>query len=242
MRTLTITLDLQLPAWEIPNLRAAIAERVGYEYELFHMHNNNPEEGWDYHTHYPLIQFCINRDFVEITGIEAGAEALQSLLLPKLTEDWVINNRKVQIPGYNVTHGKVKVPLDDEVHSFRLYQWQAMNQKRYRHWDAARDNEEEQLKILSEVLTGHFRSFAEGINYPHSKEDIIGKVTKIFNRKKVKWHGVSLMTFDIEAESYLKVPYGIGIGRLSAYGFGRTGKVRMERNRKISKVQVVQNK
>lgn len=56
MRSLTITLNLRMPAWEIPNLRAAIAERVGKEYELFHMHNNNPEENWDYHTHYPLMR------------------------------------------------------------------------------------------------------------------------------------------------------------------------------------------
>jgi len=214
-----------MPAWEIPKLRAAIAERVGQEYELFHMHNNNPEENWSYHTHYPLIQWSMHHGAVRITGLNAGAEALRCILLPELTSEWEIKGQKVMIPGYQVRHGKVNLTLGEEVRSFRLYQWQALNKENYLKWDACRDNEAAQLEVLSQALTGHLRCFAQGMGLSYYKA-IEARVTQTLNRKKITWHGTPLMTFDVVAESTFNVPYGIGLGRLVAYGFGRTGKVR----------------
>lgn len=227
-----------MPAWEIPNLRAAIADRVGHEYELFHMHNNNPEEDWGCHTHYPLIQYSMFHNNVQITGLNAGAEALQCILLPKLTPEWTIKNQQVFIPRYEVRHAKVDLTLGEEKRPFRLYQWQALNKENYAKWDACRENEAAQLDILSRALTGQLRAFAEGMGLPYYKA-IEARVTKTLNRKKVTWHGTSLMTFDVLAESTFKVPFHIGIGRLVAYGFGRTGKVRVSNNTTDTSTRVV---
>lgn len=241
MRSLTITLDLQMPAWEIPKLRAAVAERVGKEYELFHMHNNNPDDNWEYRTHYPLIQYSMYHGRVQITGLNAGAEALQCILLPKLSADWTINGQQVIIPAYQVRHGKVELTLGEQSRPFRLYQWQALNQENYKKWDACRDDETAQLDLLSRALTGHLRSFAEGMGLSYYKA-IEAKVTGTLNRKKVKWHGTSLMTFDVQAESNFKVPYGIGLGRLVAYGFGRTGKIGAAEAQQLSSATQVSTK
>jgi hypothetical protein len=224
MHTLTLTLDLQLPAWHLSKLRAAIAERVGHEYELFHMHNNDPASEGEYHRHYPLIQYSLNRGYVQIIGINAGAEALQHVLLPKLTADWTINNQPVRIPGYQVRHREVELTLSEKTRSFRLFDWQGLNKKNYLLWDACRDDEEAQLQILSRALTGQLRAFAEGMGLPFYKA-VEAKVTSVARQKRRRWHQTNLLTLDVEAESNLKIPPGIGLGRLTAYGFGRVAPV-----------------
>ncbi len=231
MHTLTITLDLQLPAWHLSKLRAAVAERVGLEHEIFHMHNNDPDAPTDLHRQYPLIQYSLYRGYVQITGINAGAEAVQHLLLPKLTSNWTINDQAVHIPGYQVRHREVELTLSEKTRSFRLFDWQGLNKKNYLLWDACREDEEAQLHILSRALTGQLRAFAEGMGLPFYKA-VEGKVTKVHRQKRRRWHHTNLLTFEVEAKSNLKIPPGIGLGRLTAYGFGRVGKAYVQKSSK----------
>lgn len=219
MHLLTLTLDLPLQPWQITNLRAAVVERVGKEHELFHMHNNDPKAEGHFHRHYPLVQYSIQEGRAQILGINEGAEAIRYALLPKMTPQWTIAGQSFRIRNFHVHQEEVELVLGEKPHVFGLYRWMGLHKNNYQLWREAREEPDTRRIILNRALTGHLRALAEGIGLPHYKA-VTGKVREVLNCKKVSWHGVPLTTFHVIAESNLKAPDRLCLGRLGAYGFG----------------------
>ena len=196
-------------------LRAAIAERVGFEHELFHQHDNR--QG-GYHWNYPLIQYSVRRGEIQIIGINQGAKALKEQLLPRLGTSLILMGEKLNIPACTFRERKAKVALSPQRKICGLRNWLALNQTNYRAWQKCVDREERAV-ILNRALTGHLRLLAKGLGVKEL-DHIHGKVVQINQRKRVYWKNVPMIQFQALVQTNLDYPREINLGRLAAYGYG----------------------
>lgn len=219
MRILTLTLDMPLHPGDIAGFRAAISELVGSEADLFHQHVPQAEEAGGLRWEYPLIQYAVCRGRAMITGMEAGADALRQRLLPVLGDTLTFAGQPHHISGFSVQERQEALQVREEMQPFTLQGWLALNDTNYALWKSV---EEPALRmgVLSSALTGHLRAFAQRVGFSEYKE-IEARIEAVDNQKKVRWHGVDLLRFDVQAVSNLLPPEGIGIGRAAAFGFGQ---------------------
>ena len=74
LHVLSVLFDTLIAHQEIPVFRGAMAEKVGFEHEWFHNHNNS-EDGSDFHYRYPLIQYKRRGHQPELLAIGQGVDA-----------------------------------------------------------------------------------------------------------------------------------------------------------------------
>ena len=153
-------------------------------------------------------------------GFAAGAEALLQHLLPKLPSSLVLGGQEHPLGNCDVKIQEVELRLDDSPHSFGVCGWLALNTKNYASWKHHTDDQL-RLNLLDQALTGHLRSMAERLGMPDFKQ-ITGRVQRVDNQKRIRWHGAELVRFDVLAETNLHFPWGIGLGRVAAFGFGES--------------------
>jgi len=218
MRILTLTLNIPLHPGEIPAFRGCIAELVGRKQELFHNHDNATNGQQHYHWGYPLVQYAVRRGKATIIGIGPGADALQQVLLPKLPGQLEIAGRThwltdVQMKG----HGHQWLLLE-EPQQYGLYGWLALNHDNYRDWKATTLPEARRM-VLERALTVHLRVIAKAAEVAEL-EQVLGNIIQVDNQKRVQCLGTQFVRFHALISSTLTLPYGIGIGRAAAFGFG----------------------
>lgn len=218
MRILTLTLNLPLHSGDIPGFRAAIAELVGLEHELFHGHNNDPEVLYQHNRAYPLIQYAARRGRATLIGLGEGADALRQILLPRLPGELHFAGQTRPINGMNMQERSVELQVLEQPQTFGLYGWLALNAENYAEWKA-KATDTERIPLLNRALSGHLRALAERFEVPDYKS-IQGTILRIDNQKKVRWHGTELVRFHVLAQANLSIPYGAGLGRAAAFGFG----------------------
>lgn len=221
MKTLKIVqlqLNLPLHPGNIPGFRAAIAELVGLEHELFHGHNNAEEASYQHHRAYPLIQYASRRGRATLIGLGEGADALRQQLLPHLPSALHFVGQSHPILGMNMQERSVELQVLEQPQTFGLYGWLALNAENYAEWKA-KPTDDERVTLLNRALSGHLRALAERFEVSDYKS-IQGTVLRIDNQKRVRWHGTELVRFHVLAQSNLAIPYGAGLGRAAAFGFG----------------------
>lgn len=232
MRLLTLTLDLPLHPGNLIGFRACLVELIGREHSLFHNHINDPEEHsskWNWG--YPLIQYGIRKGKAAITGIDVGAKAIEEVLVPCLRPDLHFAGRTHTMNGFRIEKEEAELQLASIPQLFAVIDWLALNQENYTRWKQE-DSPCKRLDILSQALTGHLRAVANQLGFLQ-KDQIIGRILCVNNQKKIKWHGVELVRFNVFAECNLSFPIGIGLGRGVAFGFGETLSLNAYHNLKI---------
>jgi len=216
MRILTITLNIPLHPGLIPNFRSCIIELVGREHQLFHNHDGEHH----YHYGYPLVQYAVRRGYACLIGLGAGADALQQILLPRLSGS-------LEIAGQTHHLTLNDLHMDDQQHAWKvldnprqygLFGWLALNADNYKKWKSTTLTEARK-EILNQALTGHLRVAAEAAGITE-KETVIGQVLQIDNQKRVHFHHTQMVRFHVMITSSLLLPTGPGIGRSAAFGFG----------------------
>lgn len=220
MRLLTLQFQLPLHPARIPQFRGAIAQLVGLDEELFHQHANGWEETDPYHRDYPLVQYAVRRGRAALIGLNAGADAIRRKLLPVLGQELHFGGENHLLPGFRLAEQEVSLALMPEPVPFGLNGWMALNQENYTRWKEA-SSESARLDLLHRALTGHLRAFGERMQVADYKH-IEARVLEIHNRKKIHWHGVELIRFQVLAQANIALPEGIGIGRAAAFGYGET--------------------
>jgi len=217
-RILTLTLDLQLHAGEIPAFRGSIIELVGAEYDIFHNHDNSSENTDHFHYGYPLVQYSVKRRKATLVGLDAGADALQQVLIPKLMGQLQFAGRTHWFNGLQLQEQRHAWQLLEEPQQFGLYGWLALNQENYKDWKAYA-LPETRIPILERALTGHLRVLAKAVGIGEL-EQVFGKVVQVDNQKRAAFHGTQMVRFHALIESSLALPFGLCIGRAAAFGFG----------------------
>ena len=217
LQVLQIDFDLSLPPEQLRAFRAAIAELVGLDQEMFHQHHNS-SSARHYHWTYPLIQYCIQKGKAQILGINAGVAAIKNQLLPRLGRRLHWMGKDHSIASYRVSESSPMIGLLNEARPYELYRWVALNKRNFEQWKKA--DALARKNLLSAALTGHLRAMAEGLGIANRKA-IQAEVGAIAPPTKGYWKNLPLLQFKVAVESNLLIPPCLRIGRLSAYGFGQ---------------------
>lgn len=228
MRILTLTLSLPLHAGDIPAFRGGIVDLVGKEHELFHNHDNTQEESDHYHWDYPLIQYTVRRGRATIIGLDAGADALQQILIPKLFGQLQFAGREYGFKGLQLKEHQHHWQLLEEPQLYGLFGWLALNQTNYADWKA-NTHPESRNAILNRALTGHLRVLAKAAGV-EELDQVVGSVVQVDNQKRVTFHGTQFVRFHALINSTLALPFGLGLGRAVAFGFGEILPLRVYQN------------
>lgn len=219
MQILSITFPFSLHPGQIPAFRAAIAEAVGFDQELFHQHNNsNPAQG-ALKRDYPKIQYSVRRGKAAITGLGEGAEAIREHLLLEQPEWIEIGGQAYATAGLQVQESSLELRINKAPDIYGLASWMALNSENYQEWKLQQADETERLRILSRALTGQLRAMGETLGLADYKK-LDGKVLKVDRQKKVYWHQTELIVFDAVVQLNVDLPSGIGLGRAAAFGYG----------------------
>lgn len=219
MQILTLKLDMPLHPGDISGFRAAIVELVGREHEVFHNHDNSQQKD-HFHRGYPRIQYKVRGGKATIVAMAEGADLIKQYLLPKLPEQLTFAKKQHSIKGYEVHNQSYEWRVQSDPVQYGIVHWLALNVANYEAWKKAQD-EGIQRHILNRAITGHLRSFARAIAFPY-EEIITGEVLEVHRTKKMSWHGQAFVGFNAIISTNLILPRHIGLGRLTAFGFGET--------------------
>ncbi len=239
MHLSTLNIDLRLHPGDLPGFRACIAERAGFEHTGFHNHRpdrKDTDRDWTY----PLIQYAVRRGKATVIGLGDGAAAIRQHLLPKMEGSLTFAGQTHPITGFECRDMSYIPEILPENQPFVLSGWLALHKHNYGSWKAAA-SEAERLELLSRALTGHLRCFAEAMGVPDHKA-VVGRILRVDGQKKISWHGVSLVRFDVLATANLLPPTGIGLGRAAAFGFGEVcdaARYERWRNGRLAELEMV---
>lgn len=217
-----LTFPFPLHPGEIRHFRGAINELVGREATAFHNHCNEPDAPTEFVWDYPSIQYGVHKGRAAIRGIGPGAAALIRELLPQLLTltTLSIGGEARPVTGFRMTSERWETQLADQPLPFGLHRWIALSKENYTAWKQLDGNDRARRMILERALTGHLRRQAALLAPEISIEAIEAEIIREDQRKKIVWHGVPLIGFNVVAKSRYLPPRGPGLGRLTAFGFG----------------------
>lgn len=213
MHIIQIELDIPLRRSEIPYLRGAIAERAGWDNDLFHNHREGRPDR--YHYRYPLVQYQCRRGNAALVGLNAGAETLRALLQPAQ----MTFCGDLPVKHWNETSRPLG--MTEQPQTYALRQWLALNAGNYRRWDAMRNDPEAQRLELERILVAHLLAFAEGVGYEVPRpRGLWVRLDEINLPRQVRCHDAKLLSFDVVFQANMSLPRGVGIGKAASHGFG----------------------
>lgn len=221
MHHLTLQFPFRLPPYLLSAFRGAINELVDPAAEVFHNHNNGAGPS-AYHWDYPRIRYSLFRGRATVTGLGEGALAIMQHLLPALLEypQLYINGTPYPVARFQCHQQELNLELADQPQPFGLHRWVALNKDNYRQWKQLESKEDARKILLGRALTGHLRTLAETLAPELDRQEIVAEVLRVDQQKRIRWHGTTLVGFNVVAESRLLSPLGLGLGRLVAFGFG----------------------
>ena len=217
MRIQTLTFNFPFHAGNIRAFRSAIIDTIGWQSHLFHNHDNSTGQP-HYHWGYPLVQYAVRRGKAAIIGIGPGAKALEQELIPKMPDSLWMLDQKYAINRYQMDVLDHQWAITDVPVQYGIQGWLALNHINFKAWKAT-ENDLARQAILSKALTGHLRSIVKQVSqFPANL--IKAEVLQVDNQKRIEWHQIPLVRFNVIFEANVLLPKGIGIGRCAAFGFG----------------------
>lgn len=222
MQRITLSFPFKLHPAQLPAFRAEIATIAGLHNPLFHNHLPDAEDGsprWDWD--YPRVQYRVHRGRPTVTGIGEGAMAILQYVLPHLPPHLVLSGDSYPTTGYQVWQDRIDMVVFDEPQQFGIAQWIALNAQNYQQWKSATGDTTEQHAILHRALCGHLSCMARTLHPSAVNMANEAEIIRIDRTKKIQWHGTALIAFHAWASARILPPTGLGLGRLTAFGFGK---------------------
>ena len=226
---LTTTFNIKLFPGQVSHFRGAIVEKAmtmkdkfeaaNLPTDYFHNHKEDTKNQLKYR--YPLIQYQLYRKKASITGINEGAKALAFFLQHN---DGLLKMEGKQhtfaIVGFpQIQHFEVKQIAEPK--TYRLYKWLGLNQQNFALYEKM-DSIHEKMHLLERILENHIIEMLRHLGKPVTEKWDID--LKIKDLHKVAWanvHGYRQRVFDLNFSARVDLPANIGIGRSTAFAFGK---------------------
>ncbi len=217
IRTLVVIFGTKIEPYEVPAFRGSLAERVGYEHEWFHNHNNQDKDK-PLHYRYPLVQYKITPGkhpllFFINQGVD---EATKFFARP--SQDLFIKGKPHRMNIIKMSEREFELDATEKAQKYRIFNWLALNQRNIREWDRLK-GKEEYTKFLERILIGNIISFATGIGW-RIEEFMDLKITEILRKKTIRFKSIQTVAFDVAFEVNVILPEWLGLGKGVSKGFG----------------------
>ena len=213
LRILKVSFDCELAPHELPAFRAAIIEKAGREYNLFHNHLSDDEVIY----RYPLIQYKILHKKPAIVCIDRGVEDIY-FFFQKKNWDIKIGDKLLSLKVNTLKLDSIRLNVWEKNFTYRIRNWIALNQENYKIFKQL-NSLTDKLSFLEKKFIGNILSMAKGVDWQIEKE-ITCKITKFEEPQLVPVKGQKLMGFNLEITTNVYLPEGIGLGKNITMGFG----------------------
>ncbi|TXF87992.1 hypothetical protein FUA23_16665 [Neolewinella aurantiaca] len=215
IKTLFIQLATPLAPDEISQFRAAVIEATDREHNIFHNHRSDNT----YYYRYPLIQYkSVNRQ-AALFCLEEGTDLIHHFL-GKQEISLRIGKRQEALSVDRVNLQQVLLQTWSSDIEYRLFDWQALNQKNYAQWQKLeKESLSKQVAFLEKILTGNILSACKGMGF-RVEERLTVKIRKLGRVSWRSFKGQSIRTFNIDFSVNLSLPEYIGLGKGASMGFG----------------------
>lgn len=213
LKTLTVSFDAEIAAYELPAFRGAVIAKAGTEHILFHNHIG---DGQLLHR-YPVIQYKRLSGRPAIFCVGEGVDEIHHFFNNK---SWKINisQRDIDLKIHKLNMDQVTMQVWNQFFHYEIRQWIALNSenlKRFRELNS----EPERYALLENILTGNIISMAKSIGWDVDKP-IVVRIPEIMRQSVVKVKCIKLLAFDVKFQSNVFLPRYIGLGKSSSLGYG----------------------
>ncbi|MBK8444228.1 MAG: hypothetical protein IPL35_12790 [Sphingobacteriales bacterium] len=205
--------NLALAPPRIPAFRSAFIEWIGREYPHFHNHLHSADS---YRYRYPLVQYRSEQGRAGIVAAQDAAAALQNL---DLSKPFVMDGKTTTlqiVEQHESTH--IFSYSSEGYFSYRLCNWQALNQANYEFWQATPDLQT-RIARLNQILNANVVSLLIGFG-AKSEQRSEARITDLRGSRTCSYHGVKIIAFEIDFESNIALPVPLGLGKAVSHGFG----------------------
>lgn len=199
---------------EIPAFRGAVAEKVGFEHDIFHNH----EAGGKAIYRYPLIQYKLFRQ--QQPGMLCLQDGVDNIyhLFSKRSWDVHLHGQPFTLRIAQLKMEQYQLDIKDRMNPYKVTSWQALNQANYQKYMGI-ESLSERISMLEQLLASHLLWFAKGVDWQLEKRFDVS-ITNVINVKSLKYKRVPVLSFDIAFKSNMFIPAQIGIGKGASRGLG----------------------
>lgn len=215
VRTLSVSYDTEISNWEIPLFRGAVVDAIGLSSSNILFHNHLSEDAFRYG--YPLIQYKRQSERACIVAIDDGVDIIGQFVASG-TDTLQLGEREVSCKVAHIRPSRVLVQLWQSMFQYRLRKWMPFSAKNYQLFLSV-DDEAERKSLLERILKGNLLAMLKGLGI-WLEDELIVNIKFLSNPYLLRYKGVEMMAFNVDFESNLSIPVGIGIGRHVSVGFG----------------------
>lgn len=199
---------------ELPAFRGAIAQKVGFEHDFFHNH----QEKADFFYRYPLIQYKLFKQHQPgLLCLQEGVDNIYHLF-EKKSWDISLHNEPINLKIAHLKMEQYQLQVHNRMSPFRINGWQALNQKNYQTYRGI-EAMTERIEMLEKLLIAHLLWFAKGVGWM-IEERIDLSITNISEIKSLNFKKTPVIAFDVEFKTNMFIPPQIGIGKGASRGLG----------------------
>ena len=216
LRLLSVTFQDMIKPWELTAFRGAIANKVGWQHDWFHNHNNS-EEGEKVIYRYPLIQYKLHKEHPMLLCIDQGVDEAHLLFTQP---DWTLdlNGGKLDMKIKNLNMNSLQMRTLEQPQRYRMHNWLALNSENYKAYHSF-SKISDKIQLLERILTNNILRFAEGIGWQSETPFQVG-ITDLLKVNRVSYKNLKVEAHNLDFESNVFIPDFIGLGRGSSQGFG----------------------
>ncbi len=212
-RYLSIVFDTIIKPHEIPAFRGAIAQKVGFDKDVFHNHRSDGS----FYYRYPLIQY---KQFGRHPGIICLDHSIDEIhhLFSKNKNTISISGRNIELKVKELTLKTLELELTKNPIEYKVSRWMALSQKNHGIF-SQKNTIEDKIDMLERILSGNILSFAKGIEWWLAERFNL-EILEVINENWVRNKNTKVKTFDLIFHTNITLPPFIGLGKGASRGFG----------------------
>lgn len=219
IRILKVVFDTEIEAYELPAFRAALADKAGWEHDLFHNHAGPDKVLY----RYPLIQYKRYQKKPILYCLEAGVDQAYHFFQNK---SWKIRigEKELNLKVDKLDLRTVKLGVWQTKFRYRMWNWVGLNPKNYQLYTEL-DGMKDRIDFLEKKLIGNILSFAKGLEW-RVEEKIEVEILDLSAMKTVRVKQTKLSAFDVTFQTNVSLPQFTGLGKSSSIGYGMLKTIR----------------
>ena len=197
------------------DLRRAVTARFK-DIGILHNHNS---EGFDYRS--PRVRYLVLNGVPQIASFGPGVVVLEYLYRETFTLQ--VSDDLYEVTGVELYDDLVQIGVSDELIAYMSQTpWLALNQKNHGVFNNF-DGQRERRQFLERILVGNYLSLGKtlGIFFEKRVEVFLDEWTQVVVENK----GISMRGFIVSFRSNMLLPFGLGLGKWTAKGYGLMDKL-----------------
>lgn len=214
LRLLSVAFDTSIQGWELPAFRGAVAEKAGYEHDLFHNHNNDTG---GYHYRFPLIQYKQDHGRPMLVCLNEGIEELHHFFSQP---DWTLNmrGRNTPIRIHRLDVKQYTLSVADKPYRYHIRQWIALNEDNYATYIRL-SGMLERIALLQQILQNQLVGLLYQLGY-EPERPVVVSIQNLKEERWVDYKRVKMLAYSLEFACNISLPDYIGIGKGCSTGWG----------------------